>query len=461
MKPRTSRKRFGTVFIMLAIVTLLAGACGGGGNQAPVIDSISANPETITPSGSTTITCVAFDPDGNKLSYTWSAASGSISGSGDSITWAAPATAGTYEVKVTVDDGEGGTATTGCSVTALANRAPVVNSVTAYPETIAPKSSTVITCTATDPDGGTLTYTWESDWGTFSGTGNVVTWTAPALSRECYIRVMVNDGKGETATGGCTVIVSGNQAPVITSISADPESVTLETSSTITCVATDPDGDPITYAWSAASGGSISGTGSVVTWVAPATARAYPIEVTVSDGRGGATSRSCNVIVLGQRKTITLTRVSNESGCIRSDGTVSSGWGAGDDVPNNVIRAYFSFDLSNLVRVQEIRESKLDFSTLPTGGQPWTNLGGLFIALVDYGARPLEAADYNLPRTSIGTFNQPPITTIDVTSQISSLVSAGETRFQVEAYFNSETNSDGARDGIKFTEAGLTVTYVK
>ena len=55
-----------------------------------------------------TIECVASDPDGDELSYLWSATQGSISGQGSTVTWTAPNTCGDYTVAVTVEDGRGG-----------------------------------------------------------------------------------------------------------------------------------------------------------------------------------------------------------------------------------------------------------------------------------------------------------------------------------------------------------------
>jgi len=88
-----------------------------------------------------------------------------------------------------------------------------------------------------------------------------------------------------------------NQAPAITGLSASPASVAPGDSSTITCVATDPDGDTLTYDWSA-SDGTISGTGSIVNWVAPGWEGTFIISVTVDDGRGGTDSDSLNVVAV-------------------------------------------------------------------------------------------------------------------------------------------------------------------
>lgn len=99
-----------------------------------------------------------------------------------------------------------------------------------------------------------------------------------------------------TTTACCPAV---NNPPVVTSLTAEPTSVAPGASSTITCVASDPDGDPLTYAWTYAgpSSGSIPGTGSTITWVAPDAEGTYTISVTVDDGRGGTATGSCYVTV--------------------------------------------------------------------------------------------------------------------------------------------------------------------
>ena len=89
-----------------------------------------------------------------------------------------------------------------------------------------------------------------------------------------------------------------NNSPVITDLTANPSSVELGGISTITCDATDADGDNLTYSWSATSG-SISGSGSTVTYTAPSTGGIYTITCTVLDGNGGEDSGTVNVTVGG------------------------------------------------------------------------------------------------------------------------------------------------------------------
>lgn len=59
------------------LLLVLVGACGGDHpaapriNHSPIILSVSALPETLGLSDSTTITCNAVDPDGDPLVYDW------------------------------------------------------------------------------------------------------------------------------------------------------------------------------------------------------------------------------------------------------------------------------------------------------------------------------------------------------------------------------------------------------
>jgi hypothetical protein len=100
--------------ITLSLALCLILGCGddgtGPGNHAPEITSLTAEPDTLEPSGQCTVTCTAEDADDDSLAYTWGAQAGQISGSDAAVTWTAPNRGGTYSVWVTVDDGGGRTA---------------------------------------------------------------------------------------------------------------------------------------------------------------------------------------------------------------------------------------------------------------------------------------------------------------------------------------------------------------
>jgi len=93
-------------------------------NQPPVINKIIFNngtPVTITPDmavpvfecnnwTSCNITCLASDPNRDKLSYTWMASEGRILGQGKECIWTAPGMSGLYKITVTVRDVKDGLA---------------------------------------------------------------------------------------------------------------------------------------------------------------------------------------------------------------------------------------------------------------------------------------------------------------------------------------------------------------
>ncbi len=91
------------------------------------------------------------------------------------------------------------------------NNSPSISSIIAEPAMVAPGGTSTITCTATDLDGDTLTYTWSAGAGSISGSGNVVTWTAPNQnSVVANITVEVSDNRGGNAKGSVMVATQGS-----------------------------------------------------------------------------------------------------------------------------------------------------------------------------------------------------------------------------------------------------------
>ncbi len=80
------------------------------GNTAPVISSLSAEPETITMGGTVTLTCKAHDAEEKSFTYAWDCADGTIIGDGNTATWTAPDVAGIYSIACEVMDSNHGSA---------------------------------------------------------------------------------------------------------------------------------------------------------------------------------------------------------------------------------------------------------------------------------------------------------------------------------------------------------------
>ena len=182
----------------------------------------------------------------------------------------------------------------GCSMPA--NQPPAIPSLTASEVLVNPSGSCEVKCTASDPNGDKLGYAWSATGGDISGEDSLVTWTAPASPGDYTIAVEVTDGRGGEATAQLTISVAVNHFPVIDSLTTVRQRLRKTMTSTVECIASDPDGDELGYTWSV-DGGGISGEGSLVTWVAPNAYGIYTITVTVTDGRGGQAAESISIVV--------------------------------------------------------------------------------------------------------------------------------------------------------------------
>jgi hypothetical protein len=92
---------------------------------------------------------------------------------------------------------------------------------------------------------------------------------------------------------GCSV----NEPPTINSMAADADWVLPFGSLNVTCDASDPENDELSYEWTT-SGGNITGTGPEVVWTAPSGVGTYNITAVVSDSYGGSATHSLNVDVV-------------------------------------------------------------------------------------------------------------------------------------------------------------------
>jgi hypothetical protein len=180
--------------------------------------------------------------------------------------------------------------------TMLANHGPAVISLGVQPQKVLPLESCEITCHAMDPDGDEddLSYDWSATAGEITGEGPTVNWTAPDSGGYYKVTVRVTDPRGGEAMSQVTITVGA--PPVITSLVAAADWITPSGSVQLTCNATDPDGDELTYEWTATAG-NISGTGAVVNWTAPQEVGIYDVTVVVKDSHGDSVMDSLHISV--------------------------------------------------------------------------------------------------------------------------------------------------------------------
>jgi peptidoglycan-associated lipoprotein len=81
-------------------------------NRNPTVSGITANPPTIEPGGTTNLSVTATDPDGDALTFRWTAPAGTFGNpNAANTTWTGPMVEGNVPLTVTVTDNRGGTAT--------------------------------------------------------------------------------------------------------------------------------------------------------------------------------------------------------------------------------------------------------------------------------------------------------------------------------------------------------------
>ncbi len=328
---------------------------------------------------------------------------------------------------------------------------PVSNQVT-------PGGTVVIVSSVINPSNDTLNYRWSATGGGFGGSGANNTWQAPSKPGVYEITLVIDNGKGSTAQAKTTITVSDNRAPVITSLTANPVNVTLGGSTTITCVANDPEGDIVQYSWNA-SEGNIHGTGSKVSWSAPNKTGDFAVTCVVSDGKGAETKQTLTIKVTPALADTTINLIKQESGTVSSTGNKDiTRYRVGDDVQGVTYRAFFSYDIFSLNNTN-VRIAKLKFSPAKITGDPFNALEGLRLWEVTYGE---GLPDYNTTGDNIyaaGALLKSSPSEVDVTAEIRNLIAAGASKFQFEALFYKATNGNGAIDMIEWTDVILTVSF--
>jgi hypothetical protein len=180
----------------------------------------------------------------------------------------------------------------------VGNYPPRIKAVTGLPEIVLLGQNSAVFCTATDRDGDSLSYLWSATGGSISGGGTDITWMAPGQQGIYQIQCIVDDHQGflDTAVVDIEVVEQINNPPVIEQLTASPRKIDLGETSLLQCIASDPDGDSLTYSWSAHFG-ILSDSGATASWIAPSNAGNYYITCQVTDGLGGEVIDSIGIVV--------------------------------------------------------------------------------------------------------------------------------------------------------------------
>jgi outer membrane protein OmpA-like peptidoglycan-associated protein len=178
----------------------------------PPVAACSVNPASVfAGSGDSVAVHVnASDPDGDPLSYSYTATGGAVEGTGPDARWNSSGVAvGSYTVNAKVDDGKGGTASCAADIKVEEKpNHPPTAALSIERSPILPGERTGITCNASDSDNDPLTYSYTATGGQIVGSGSNVQFDAAGLKPGTYtVKCAVNDGRGGTADASGNVEV--------------------------------------------------------------------------------------------------------------------------------------------------------------------------------------------------------------------------------------------------------------
>ncbi len=216
---------------------------------------------------------------------------------------------------------------------ALANLPPVVDSFTASPANARPGQTLTLTLNAHDPDCATTCTSgcgayirpdllqWSDNTGrlpaaafassTPGAAGSpwsaTASWVAPPADGTYVVTASIADSGGslcggrQTTTATLTITVSTSAPPVIDSFVASPLSVPVGGTAQLSCVAHDPAGGSLSYAFSADAGSLLDGAApGTAQWTAPQSAGAVALRCTASTVAGPPVTAQTSVqVVIG------------------------------------------------------------------------------------------------------------------------------------------------------------------
>jgi hypothetical protein len=271
-------------------------------NRPPEIVALNVASDRIEPFSMCDIVCDAIDPDGDQLSYTWTASAGEVFGEGPAIEWGSPVAEGLYRVSIAIDDGRGGTAEYSVPLRVKANVPPALASLTADSDWVFAGESIRVACEVSDVDGDEVTLEWTATGGELYGQGNAMVWLAPEEAEVYWLSVVARDSYGGESRRAIPVSVTAGEPPEIVGLFVHGENTDMlkkvgndwmiyqGRSCSVTCATPDGTG-PYTYEWSV-DFGTLTAEGDTATWVAPKDRVGATILVVISDEWGNSASAS-------------------------------------------------------------------------------------------------------------------------------------------------------------------------
>ncbi len=228
---------------------------------------------------------------------------------------------------------------------------------------------------------------------------------------------------------GCPIT---NNPPEITEITLIPGSYAPGVEYSIPVIASDPDGDSLSYQWSVAGGSILDDTSNPIKWTTPSSGD-YDITVTVKDGKGGTDTKTETVSV-GSFSILPLPK--SEWGHIIRDDSICRNSTCkivvGDYINNKPVRGFVSYDISGLAG-KIVTFANLVFYGPVQWGDPASLISLISVEIVDWGNGPLELEDYFLLGTTLFSSSGPTLNWESgiLVDYLQDAIDSGKDKFQI------------------------------
>ena len=327
-------------------------------NSAPSVASVAITPSDATASSLLSCSYTGFvdaDSDADQSTYEWTVG-GSLVGVGSTLSGAFVG-ADTVVCTVTPFDGTDTGLVVATSLT-VENSTPVLASVALTP-TAATESDTLV-CTpgsTVDDDGTTsftFTYAWTVNGSAIGATANTLTGSSFSAHDELACWVTPDDGSGASNASGAGVasntVEIKNTAPVVTSVSVAPLTVRTADTLTASVVASDLDGDSLTYEYAWFVDGTPAGSSSSTLDGSAYfdKGQAVYVVVTPEDGESaGAAAASAAVTVANTAPTAPSVAIT-PSGAVDGDDLTCSVTSTSTDADGDVLTYSFEWEVDGV-----------------------------------------------------------------------------------------------------------------
>ena len=228
---------------------------------------------------------------------------------------------------------------------------------------------------------------------------------------------------------GCPI---PNNPPEISEITIIPGNYAPGVEYPIPVIASDPDGDSLSYQWSVTGGSILDDTSNPMKWTTSAPGD-YEVTVIVEDGKGGTDTKT-ETVSFGSLPVSSLSKsewghiIKDDSICRNSTCKIM----VGDYMNNKPFRGFVSFDISGLAG-RNVYDVVLVFGNPTQKGDPASIISQISLEIVDWGSDNLELEDYFILGTSLGNFTNPNFfcPAGSVADKLQDAINSGKDRFQL------------------------------